>query len=370
MDYGIVRITIPQSPIVYLWIATKREFYRYQGTTLNYLKAGEFPNVIFQKAFNNSSIKQVDVLYIPANDTYHEARVRLCEFITNEYRLKATPFKAALCIANLGMIYDIPATVTIDDVSVFTNSAYKYITSGESGCDVDHSVIHISPCYPTDRNHDRPPQDQLGARDDRFDRNFLDRDGERTFIHYEPITQDDRIYITVCGHANQITDQSPLVIDGLNYPTVNAAALAHDLPVRTAYMNAATAKSTPVQWSFKQPPAMETGMYSACFIKHTVDPGFYLMITNNPPMALRHVLGLVSGKKGDGVPLHLVKLKRMIERSGVDGVGYSIIKQSNAVDVTSVIGDMLYRYQHDTRLLNKVDIPFSQVITDCTVNVN
>jgi len=199
----------------------------HKATVLSEIKAGVFPNAIFQQAYLDSDSKHIDEIIIShpgINDVWRSGFSLIEEAL-------GQPNRDAREFSNLGDWIGKPASLMLPDGNaVVVTDAYKYLAmEGLFSAPVFFNWLDAN----TVLQQPGAVMSHLTARDAYYDQACRVLNGKRVFFGY-----------VKAGDDNPVGNFA-VTVDGLPYPSVEAVALAYNIPVEWVYDRL---DSTDEQW--------------------------------------------------------------------------------------------------------------------------
>lgn len=301
---------------------------------LKELQAGIFPNAIFQQAFNESGSHHVDEKIITGSDqgaVYHAGHGLIAELL-------ADPRKDPRVVSNLGDWLGWPGYVRVkgeDQIAV--SDVYKYMAMEE----LFNQALSVL-ITEVDYFEEKPKivVSHLNARDAFYDQAYVDKNGVRSFLRYEPRT--DKSRESTLGENHHAA--TSVTVYGYEYPTMDAAALAFNLPVSIVFNRVNSGKTEWMSWQYANRESAKCITY---ILRHKDDPGFYVGFTTSPKQRFhKHLSNLKS--TSHGTP----KLQALITEKGFDGLYHEIVFEGTEEDCRAKEQELVTLHKDDPNLLN------------------
>lgn len=332
MNYLLI-LTVAGTDLKHMTVHEEKGFSTRKLAMVNDTKAGIFPNAIFQQAYldsDNRHIEEIVISHHDINEVWRNGFALIEEVLEAENR-------DARVFTNLGDWIGIPAKLFLPDgKSVIVTDAYKYLAM-ENLFNAKISVNWMD----ADEALKQPGvvMSHLTARDAFYDQTYVDKNGQRTFLRYEPRTDKSRESTLGANHHAA----TPVIVNGLEYPTIDAAALAHNLPAHVVYNRLNSASSNKSNWAYKD-KQINAVTY---ILRHKDNPGFYIGSTSNGKQRLHtHINKLTHG--GHRTP----KLQAMVDKYGVDGVTYEVVFEGELDECKTKEQELVNQHWGDPNLLN------------------
>lgn len=334
MSMHLLMLEVAGTGIEHFTLHDDEQLTAFKSRYLKELQAGIFPNAIFQQAFNESSSKQVNEKIITGDCesvVYHAGHRIIDEILAN-------PNKDIRLISNIGDWLGKPGFMVLPDQrKIAVTDVYKYIITENlftaplvvSCTEVDYFVgkedIIIS---------------HLIARDAFYDQAYVDKNGVRSFLRYEPRTDKTReSTLGVNHHA-----AAAVRVEHNEYPTIDAAAFALNLPVSVVFNRVNSGKTEWIGWCYINRHNARSITY---ILRHSDDPGFYIGSTTVPKMRFStHLSKLKSNKHGTP------KLQALIKLKGAEGLYPEIVFEGTEEECRAKEQELVTLYKDDPNLLN------------------
>lgn len=303
------------------------------------IKSGVFPNLYFQNTFNESVSKNIDdlILGFPTEaDAYRAGYASIAEQLCSP-----NACDNITKISNIGDWLDVPGLVSVDKGdSIATTSIYKLIrglvTPGFSYTFWPRDMFYVYMRSDKDDIHET----HLLPRDDHFNREYRDMNGVRVFMKYEPRT--DKSRDSTLGENHHAA--TAVIINGLEYPTIDAAGLAFNLPGGVVLNRLTNGKGEWSQWRYKDREEAKSVTY---ILRHADDPGFYIGHTAAPRFRLHtHISKLIRGLHESS------KLQEMINKHGIDGLTHEVVFEGPYEECKAKEQELVNLHWGDPNLLN------------------
>jgi len=202
-----------------------------QVALINEVRAGVFPNAVFQETYNQSERQEVDVLIITPElmlKTDDHSPTDYADYCHNQARTMAhaliaesamQPNRSVQEFSNVGDWLGYPGVFSIDKVPVYVTDIYKYMVKENK---LKQHVLYSFES-PTSILEDRGIMTHLLPRDAYYDQAYRDINGKRVFFGYVKAGDDNPV------------GTFAIMVEGLPYPSVDAAALSYNIPVEWVY---------------------------------------------------------------------------------------------------------------------------------------
>lgn len=301
---------------------------------INEIKTGIFPNAIFQQAYVESDSKHIDELVMTSHDENEVWRVGFNE-IKDLLNYSQQDIRN---ISNIGDWAGKPGAVNMPDGrTVYVTDVYKYIRMKdlykESIRVMWLDAAEVLKQYETVQTH-------LMARDAFYDQAYVDTHGQRNFLRYSQRTDKSRESTLGENHHAAVS----VIVDGLEYPTLDAVALAYNLPVATVTNRVDSAKDMWSEWQYKGREKSKAVTY---ILRHKSHPGFYFGSTSNPKKRLSSHIDALT-RETHGTP----KLKAMVAEYGVSGVTYEVLFEGTLAECQAKEQELVSKHWGEPNLLN------------------
>lgn len=229
--YSLLILSVADTNVKHLSIHDNTTLADDQSHLINEVRAGIFPNSVFQDAYNKSERQDVSVIVISP-----ELMVQTAAHSPDDYKAYChtearraghalvaesakTPNHSIQEFSNVGDWLGHPGVFSIDSNPVQVTDIYKYmVKEGLLQRDVLYSFES-----PTSILEDRGVMSHLLPRDAYYDQAYRDVNGKRVFFGYVKAGDDNPV------------GTFPIVVEGLPYPSIDAAALAYNIPVEWVY---------------------------------------------------------------------------------------------------------------------------------------
>lgn len=301
---------------------------------LKELQAGIFPNAIFQQAFNESTSKQVNEKIITGDDegtVYHAGHGLIAELLAN-------PNKDVRVISNIGDWIGRQGYIRVaGEEQLAVSDVYKYMVMEKLFDKVVGVLI-------TEVDYFEEPQkiiaSHLIARDAFYDQAYVDKNGIRSFLRYEPRTDKSRESTLGANHHAA----SAVKVDGYEYPTIDAAAFAFNLPANVVFNRVNSGKTEWMSWQYANREKTNSITY---ILRHNSDPGFYIGFTTSPKQRFfAHKNAMI--KKIHNTP----RLQVIADKYGTDGFYHEIVFEGTEEECRAKEQELVTLHKDDPNLLN------------------
>lgn len=216
--HHLLILTVAGTDVQYMKTFPADSIEAHQDRLIKEAQANIFPNAPFQKAYNDSQSQQIDAQVITNNaeNTGVAAGYAVID------KLLSTNNQDIRKITNIGDWTSMPGVVSHNDgPAVTVTDVYKYIIMQDlfaAPLTVLWKVADsLEPTYQD------VVQSHLLARDEHYDQVYRDSNNLRHFFGYVRVGEDDPV-----GHVQ-------VKVNGLLYPSIDAAALAYNLPIEWVY---------------------------------------------------------------------------------------------------------------------------------------
>lgn len=333
MNYLLI-LTVAGTDLKHMTVHEEQGFSKRKLDMVNDIKAGIFPNAIFQQAYldsENRHIEEIVISHPDINEVWRNGFALIEEVLEAENR-------DARVFTNLGDWIGIPAKLFLPDgKSVIVTDAYKYLAM-ENLFNAKISVNWMD----ADEALKQPGvvMSHLTARDAFYDQTYMDKNGQRTFLRYEPRTDKSR-ESTLGEHHHAAT---PVIVNGLEYPTIDAAALAYNLPGSTVFNRVNSGGDKWINWCYKD---RETAKSITYILRHKNDPGYYIGHTTLTKQRFhQHIHNLRN--ESHGTP----RLQALISEKGIDNLYHEIVLEGTEKECRDKEQELLDLHWGDPNLLN------------------
>lgn len=214
--YQLLILTVAGTTTQYMRSFPADSIEAHQDRLIKEAQANIFPNAPFQKAYNDSQSQQIDAQLITGEGSI----TGVISGYTIVDKLLSTAGQDIRTLTNIGDWAIMPGIVTRGtEPAVAVTDVYKYIAMQDMFTDA--LTVQWLPTDAVALNE--AVQSHLLARDEYYDQVYRDSNNLRHFFGYVRVGEDDPI-----GHVR-------VVINGLIYPSIDAAALAYNLPIEWVY---------------------------------------------------------------------------------------------------------------------------------------
>jgi len=308
------------------------------------LKAGCFENLLLQNTYDNSLHKQLEHQFIGLGEhasmipammldrakvayTYREV-VNIGDWLSRPGRLVTKTGKTITTtdLHKTIMRWNLPGTI----------ESAEFLTVKDA---VKTEGVELAHLYPRDDYYDRTPFEQVGVR---------------SFMHYTKRSSGDT---GARGTGENHFAAKVIVVDGLEYPTMESVAIAYNLPSGTINTRVNSGSDKWANWYYRDKERARSVTY---ILRHRNDPRFYIGYTTSPKIRFNvHLSKLLNNKHGTP------KLQALANEIGAEGLYPEFVMEGSETECRAKEQELVTLYKDDPLLLN-ASMNTKSAITDRT----